>query len=140
VRIGRSGTLSMISVILALGTLISCRQETAIWVEPGSTVSHLVFGISRTVHGDAPVAIGVLRVERCRAGPGDAMWVVGPRGGTTDIRQIVYAETPPGFVSDIGPKALGPGCYRARVSGTGEVEFVVAEDGAVVEHRPSRED
>jgi hypothetical protein len=65
------------------------------------------------------------------------MWVVGARLGTADIRRIVYGQTPPDFVSDVAPKPLRPGCYRALISGTGEAEFVVGQDGSVVEHPSS---
>jgi hypothetical protein len=132
--------LATVSLILASVAAGACRQKTAIWIEHGSTAAHLVFGISKTPYGNESIAMGVLRVERCSPtskGYGEPMWVVGPRAGTADIRRIVYGQTPPDFVSDVGPRPLGPGCYRALISGTGEAEFVVGEDSSVVEHSSS---
>lgn len=130
------GRMRRAAAVAGLICLAACPQKTAVWVEPGSSASHLVLGIADSRGRRGPVAIGAIRVYECGgddSGPG-AMWVVGPRGGTADIRRIVYGTTPPGFVSDQGPRALTPGCYRVEISGTGSTEFTVDAKGAVTEH------
>lgn len=112
-----------------------CPQRTAVWVREGSTASNLVlqFGTDRRKLGGAD--IGVIRVYECggsSTGLG-AMWVVGPQGGTAELRELTYGLTPPGFTSDQGPQPLEPKCYRVDVSGTGKTEFVVDSAGRVSE-------
>lgn len=117
--------------------LAACPQRTAVWVEDGSTANHLVLRIADRRGGSGAVAIGVVRVYECGwpATGGGAAWVVGPQNGTANVQQIVYGETPPGFVSDQGPHPLKPGCYRVDVSGTGKTEFQVEANGAINEHQ-----
>jgi hypothetical protein len=124
-----------LTVSLLVVGLTACPQRTAVWVENGSTANHLVLRIADKRGGSGEVAIGVIRVYEC-SGPATgagAMWVVGPRNGTANVQQIVYGETPPGFVSDQAPQPLKPGCYRVDVSGTGKTEFQVDANGAVSE-------
>lgn len=116
-------------------TLTACPQRTAVWVRDGSTADNLVFqfGTSRGEPGGAQ--IGVVRVYHCdgpATGPG-AAWVVGPEGGTADVRELRYGQTPAGFTSDQGPSRLEAGCYRVDVSGTGKTEFVIDSTGRVTE-------
>jgi hypothetical protein len=79
-----------------------------VWIEDGSTASHLVFAMAskRGGHGNFAEA---------------------------EVHRIVYGEPPPGLVSDQGPKPLLPGCYHVRVDGTGSTEFYVSANGAVTE-------
>lgn len=117
--------------------LTACPQRTAVWVDQGSTASHLVLRIADRRGGSGKVAIGVVRVYQC-GGPSTgagAAWVVGPQNGTANVQQIVYGETPPGFVSDQGPQPLKAGCYHVNVSGTGTTEFQVEANGTVTERR-----
>lgn len=134
IQMTRRNLRSVLTMLFTV-SLTGCPQRTAVWVRVDSTASNLVlqFGRERGIPGGA--AIGVIRVYRCD-GPatGDgASWVVGPVGGTNDVTQIRYGETPPGFSSDQGPLPLTPGCYKVDVSGTGKTAFVVDSSGKVIE-------
>jgi hypothetical protein len=125
--------------LLVLSGAGGCQQRTAVWVRSGSTADNLVleFGRERGTPGGA--AIGAIRIYGCDApGTGSgAQWVVGPTGGTADVREIKYGETPAGFTSDQGPQPLKPGCYRVDVSGTGKTQFIVEPSGQVREQERS---
>jgi hypothetical protein len=118
---------------------LGCPRKTSIWVEPGSTLRRLEFGISSRRGGDRPVDWGGLRVYACSGtdyGPTGAAWAVGP------FRQIQrwpvrvqYGVPPEGFQTVQGPEPLRPGCYRALVAGTGLTQFIVREDSSVIEVR-----
>jgi hypothetical protein len=126
--------------IALMPLLAACPQRTAVWVEPGSTAAHLTIGVGKKRGQPGGADIGVVRVYRCDgAATGEgAMWAVGPSSGTGDVRQIVYGQTPAGFVSNQGPQPLTPGCYRIDVSGTGKTEFQVGNDGTVTERQRGR--
>ena len=128
-------TLRRIAWLAGVIGLTACPQRTAVWIEQGSTASHVIFGIADTRHGSGRVSIGVVRVYGCEAPDGGqgAMWVVSPKNGTANVHQLVYGETPPGFVSDQGPRPLAPGCYRVAISGTGRTQFTIDATGAVTE-------
>lgn len=123
-------------VILAAFLLGACTtQSNEIWVEPGATADHLVFGIGKFREGPPVDQFQVLRVSRCE-GPHvglGAMWVLSLRDDVPAVRQVVYGETPPGYVSDQGPLPLVPGCYQAAATTGGLVEFHVLEDGSIRE-------
>ncbi len=135
IRLNRNRTFSLLMLLTPI--LAGCPQRSAVWIEQGSTATHLTLGLGKKRGTPGGADIGVIRVYRCDSpatGEG-AMWVVGPSGGTNDVRRIVYGETPPGFVSNQGPHPLTPGCYRVDVSGTGKTEFQVEKDGIVTEHQ-----
>jgi hypothetical protein len=130
----RSRLLPRVALLL-LAAVGGCPQRTAVWVEQGSTAQHVVFGVADKRGGTRAVAVGVLRVQQC-GGPttgSGAWWVVGPSAGTDSLRQIVYGQTPAGWVSEQGPRALTPGCYEVEVSGTGTTRFAVDSAGRVTE-------
>lgn len=125
-----------LAVFLLLAT--ACPQRTAIWVEPESNAAHLVFGIANRRGGTRLVSIGVLRVSPCAAGDDNqaAAWIIEPVEETQRLGRVVYGVPPGGFMSSLGPKRLGPGCYRVVISGTGHTTFTITDGGAVQEEPP----
>lgn len=124
--------VKILLVALIALALTGCPEETAIWVEPESTASRLVFGVSRERGAVTPINFGVLNVSACETR--DAYWVLSSTGRRVEHPLLVeYGVVPPGFVSDVGPRPLDPGCYLASVVGTGRTRFIVGEDGAVEE-------
>src|SRR6185437_2086867 len=93
--------------------LAACPQRTAVWVEAGSTVNHLVLRIAEERDASGTVAIGVIRVDRCDASStgSAAMKVTGPAYWTANVHRIACRESRPGFVSTAlrshGPQCLG---------------------------------
>src|SRR5664279_1922128 len=134
--------LRALTVIAAL-VLVGCPQRTAVWIEPGSTAAHLTFRMAEKRGGHKAVSVGVFRVDQCTS-PSDArtvpMWGAGTTASATSsaLSRIVYGDMPNGYEPLIhqgdSALALAPGCYRATISGTGEVVFDVTNDGQVVEH------
>jgi hypothetical protein len=63
------------------------------------------------------------------------MWVVSATEATKPPypTRVVYGQAPPTYVVSEGPHPLTPGCYRAWILGTGATQFVVQDDGKVVE-------
>ena len=122
--------------VLMVSLTTACPQVSTIWLEPGSTVTHLLFHIARSRGSDRPVAVGVFRVDRCKD-PADyrsaGMWVIGGKKGTVYQREVVYARLPDGFEENHPARPLTPGCYQATVSGTGRLRFNVRPDGSVYE-------
>lgn len=132
------GAVLLCAVLLP--ALAGCPERTAVWVLPGSTGSHLEFGIASNRDGTSAVLIDVLRVNACdSAGYGftGASWVL---SRASDVNppptRVTYGQTPLGFRSEQGPRPLAVGCYDVAVSGTGRERFQVRTDGAVVEVQP----
>lgn len=126
--------------IVACTIVVSaCPEETAIWIQPGSTVGHLVFDIGRDRGQREAVGIGVLIVETCSSDDyhGVIMWGMTGIGGTAYTDRAVYGVPSPGFATSYEKHALTPGCYVALISGTGRVRFDVRRNGMIVE-RDSR--
>ena len=99
-------------------------QRTGVVVEAAPSPQRVVFRISAT-----PFFYG-LTVESCNEKR--TMWVIGASGSTTPSPpQVVYGETPKGYLTKAGPVPLTPGCYRVIVSGPSEARFVVNTDGTV---------
>lgn len=121
--------------------LVACPQRTAIWIVPGASVEHLVFGVSDEVGGTNAVDFTFLRVYRCERQALDTagtVWMVEPAHNRPPYpTKIVYGETPTGYQTTTGPFPLKVGCYDARIVGTGMVRFIVREDGSIVEAQAS---
>lgn len=137
ISVNYRGLLKPAAILIPAALLVACPQRTAIWIEPGSTINHLVFRMGAEYGQPGGAQFGAIRVYRCDApdsGPG-ADWVVGPVGGTAPITALVYGEVPSGFISDQGPMPLRPGCYRVGGSGTGSTSFDIDSTGHVTENR-----
>lgn len=117
--------------------LVACPEKNAVWVEDGSTATNLTFGVGSSRDGRGPPLgkLPTLAVVRC-VPPGEAedvIWqiaVAGPGEAPVPTR-IRYGEPPRGYVSQVGPGELTPGCYEARTMGTGRVRFEVEPNGTV---------
>jgi hypothetical protein len=121
-------------VLLTLATL-GCPRQTAVWIEPGSTSSHLVFNVGPKRGHSGLDGLGAFRVDHCPGGRSTGSggtWLVWANSVTDPVHQIVYGQLPKGFG---GSKALPleTGCYTAEISGTGVVQFEIQSDGKVVE-------
>src|SRR6185437_323737 len=124
------------AAVLACVTLVACPARSAIWIEPGSTANHLVFGLGETRHGPPPKSLYGITVVPCgKEGqlPASAVWAVARSADSAIPGRISYGETPPGFVTRRQAAVLRAGCYRAEDSASGRVEFLVNSDGTVTE-------
>ena len=120
---------------MGVAWLAACPEPSAVWIEEGSTASHLVFGMASTRGGHGDFAFYYLRVSNC-GGPymhEGAVWLISRHDGRAEVHRIVYGEPPPGFASEQGPKPLTPGCYAVKVDGTGSTTFDISASGAVTE-------
>ena len=141
-----NATFRMISVSATL-LLTACPQNSAVWIQPGSTQDHVAFVVSGAPRGSRkpiPYA-GVFRVDRCGSRPdysSEPVWGIYPTLEATDtgLHEIVYGELPPGYEAMVNraglPGPLTPGCYLVTMSGTGRMSFDVLPNGTVVE-RPA---
>ena len=137
-RIGRlmrpAGTLARLAVIAAV--VSACPAKSAIWIEPGSTSTHLVFGVGETRKGAPLLELPVLAVFSCTNSsddPKNALWLITHDSAGPVPQQITFAQRPAGYVTREGPTTLERGCYRAAIAGTGTVTFQVDSTGTVVE-------
>jgi hypothetical protein len=124
-----------------LVVLSGCPQQTALWVEPGSTAERLVFGVSRVRGGSEPIQITLLRIDRFEVESGEYVlhWGYGAGGGIVPegALRIVYGDMPVDAEPLMGAALEAPrlveGCYLAYDSGTGRSVFVVDAAGRVLE-------
>jgi hypothetical protein len=132
---GVSRTARAVAISCGFVLTSGSPQRSAVWVESGSTVTHLIFGLGKDRAHPGSADIGVVRVYRCDgSSTGDgAMWVLESNGATKRVERIVYGDSPAGFVSDQGPRPLSPGCYLVDVSGSGQTQFEVGVNGAISE-------
>jgi hypothetical protein len=130
--------LPTLSAVVALVIVTACEMPSAVWIEKGSTVAHLVFGIGRTKHGKPLDYFPYFSVFSCSTpeeNAKDAIWAVSSQPGSAIPTRILYGEAPPGWETDQGPVALTPGCYDASTPGTGHVRFDVDSAGGVTERK-----
>jgi hypothetical protein len=133
ISIRRAPIILSAALILFVG-ITACPQKTAVWIEPGSTVKHLVFNVGPKRGRTGLKGLGYLRIYPCggpTAGPG-ATWVAGVDYGSGVVHQVLYGQVPPGFTASEA-QPLEPGCYMAAISGTGRTRFEVRPDGDVIE-------
>jgi hypothetical protein len=120
-------------------------RKSAVWVEPGSSVQHLVFGVAKSRGGSEPVAhLNYFAVKTCYATGAVQRTLWESRGqvpsGQHPPTRIEYGTAPRGFVNRVGPTPLRPGCYEGLISGngiSGTARFNVTADGSIVEQRES---
>ncbi len=123
--------------LVLIGT--GCPMRSAIWVLPGSTNTHLEFGISDKRLGTRSIHWGVLSVWNCQTSSAErphAFWTLSriPEFENSEWpTRVTYGVVPLGFTSDREPETLGPGCYEAAIVGTGVVKFVIDTSGAIHE-------
>lgn len=118
--------------------LLACPEQTAVWVEDGSTATHMVFGVGRyRDRRDPPLTeLPTFIVQRCTEpeADDDVVWQIAIDSSEAPVpSRIRYGEPPAGYVTKVGPRDLVPGCYDALTLGSGTVRFEVAPDGTVRE-------
>lgn len=131
---GRAVALAAVAAL----TLSACPRESAIWVEPGSTATHLVFGVGKSRNGPPLANLYGITVVPCGREdrlPGAAVWILARSEEIPAPVRVTYGEPPRGYVSRKAPGSLQPGCYRAEDSGSGRVEFDVDASGQVHERK-----
>jgi hypothetical protein len=129
--IGRIALPTLVALSLA-----ACPTKSAIWIEPGSTATHLVFGVGETPKGPPLTELPVVAVFPCGMSsddPAHAVWVITHDSAGPVPAHVTYAERPAGYVTRKGPTPLERGCYRAAIAGTGTVTFQVDSAGKVGE-------
>ena len=102
-------------------------QDSAFSSKP---VSNLVGIVVSRYPCDSGLSAARERVWVMRAADG-----VGPSSPPT---KITYGVNPPGYIAELGPLPLSPGCYEALLAGadvSAQVNFEVASDGSVTEAR-----
>ena len=138
-----NATFRMVSVSATL-LLTACPQNSAVWIQPGSTRDHLVFQLSGD-HRSRPQTVysGSIRVERCLTASEtrpDLMWGAAPRN-TAVLTSITYGVMPAGYEPLMNQpskaKVLTPGCYFVGTSGSGNLKFDVLPSGDIVGRSPS---
>ncbi len=115
-------------------SVVGCPQRSAVWVEPGSTASHLVIGIGEAEHGRPPANLYGLAVVRCGDEsrlPNSAIWSIARVGEGPVPGRVIYGSTPSGFETRVSPQALTPGCYRVQDSGSGRMTIQIDSNGSV---------
>jgi hypothetical protein len=58
-------------------------------------------------------------------------WIATGLLGTAPVERVVYGERPRGFITDVGPHPLAPGCYTIVISGSGRTSFTIDTEGTV---------
>jgi hypothetical protein len=135
------GLLRRALLCAGLVVLSGCPQQTALWIEPGSTAEHLVFGISNVRGGTTAIQITVLRIDRWDVQSGGYLlhWGYGAGGGIVPdgSTRIMYGVMPGDAEPLEGAPAEAPplqeGCYLAYDTGTGRAVFLVDAAGRVFE-------
>lgn len=133
------GMRLFVSGVMAWLITTGCTsQANELWIADGSTADRLVFGLGKTREGEPVDQFGVLRVYECGGSPvGEgAMWVLSQAQTGPAVQRVIYGETPSGYVSGQGPRALSPGCYQATATTGGIVEFHVLPDRTIREVEP----
>ena len=116
---------------------LACSQESAIWLAPNATADHLVFLVGHR-RGDTggSEAVTTLDVTTCADTDrthSDHFWGIYRGSNDIPLHVVQYGIAPRGFNQNHTALPLIPGCYRARVSGTGRVRFMVSRNGQVTE-------
>ena len=124
-------------LLVLLGiTLTACPQNISVHVREGSTNSQISFRVSNFSGDASDGRLSEFEVLR-RTWPGgwasETVWRIAvPNRRLTRLASIEYGRTPAGFVEVVDYQFLAPGRYYATAGGT-SVEFLVGEDGGVVE-------
>lgn len=128
----------------------SCQYSLKLWVIPGSTAEHLVFGFAESRQREEGVRSQSIQVFPCRSlkkGAGrltsetEALWQADVPAGVAapPSNRIAYGRDEQGLRTTRGPAPLAAGCYAALAHGrdrrdrlrAGALRFEVTEDGKV---------
>ena len=99
-------------------------------IEPSSQAGLPVFVLIDTGARAVGQVLYGLSVVRC--GIDSSIWTLTATGTTGSPGRITYGETPPGYVSSVGPGPLVPGCYDVYASGGEKGRFRIGADGHIV--------
>jgi hypothetical protein len=143
----KSGACKLLSALALTSTvtLAACPRQSAVWIEGQEAPGRPVFGVGRSLHGPA-TWLGLFIVAPCAGFDGTARtarWFLVQDGEPRAISELTYGRVPPGYAATkymsseqsqtaVAPP-LGPGCYIAATSGTGQVRFMVEPDSSVHE-------
>ena len=134
----RGPWLAPLALLAAILLVCDCTQESAVWLDSGSTSDHLTFLIGRHRRDVQGTPISSLDVTAC-SDPDETFankyWGVIRAGNDISVHRIQYGAVPRGFGQHHTPLRLTPGCYRVRISGSGRTRFTVRADVTVVEQR-----
>ena len=121
----RPSRLLVLSGSVTVVLLASCLLPSAIWLESGSTLRALTFGLAQRQGGTKPVeSLHVILLRTCYQGGTEQAVLWEARGpeltdGSAPTR-IQYGVAPPSFRNVRGPEALEPEqCYEVYASGDG---------------------
>ena len=105
--------------------LASCLRPSAIWIEPGSTLRALTFGLAQRQGGTEPVeSLHVILLRTCFEAGKEQVVLWEARGpeltdGSAPTR-IQYGVAPASFRNVRGPEVLEPQqCYEVYARGAG---------------------
>jgi hypothetical protein len=141
-RVKTFSKIAIISVFLIL-VVESCSFAANLWIEPGSTITRLVFGMAYSPHTERPISLSDITVQTVftdKRHVRSLMWGLEPanprEGYGPPVSSIVYGTVPRGY------KSLGPtipleigGHYVVSVVGeqghVASIGFVVRSSGTV---------
>jgi len=127
---------------LVLMAALACSYGYAVWIIPGSTTDHLVFGLATKTHGDDVEGLEFFYVEPCdvrsdRSFASRTWQIERSVESPPQLARLTYGVVPPGFHVTQPAQPLNPGCYSASASATyghhGGGMFMVRHDGTVSE-------
>lgn len=133
------------AVTLVVGFL-GCIRGMNVWIVPGSTTSHLVFGVSMDRSSGESIRLTYFSVSPCRVRGGHTpvpIWELTPDVYANyehrpAVHSVTYGRIVAGFRVTRGPIPLTAGCYYASANGDedarmGGVKFTVDSSGKVTE-------
>jgi len=129
------------ALVLTIMIAVACSYGYAVWVVPGSTTEHLVFGLATKAYGDEVEGLQFFYVEPCDVRDdrefASRTWQIETGYNVSEPRlaRLTYGVVPPGFHVTRLPRPLKPGCYYASASATrghsGGGMFMVRPGGIV---------
>jgi hypothetical protein len=137
---------SVLVLVCLAAYALACSPSYAIWILPGSTVEHLVFGLATRRGGSKILPVNRVEIATCRRiaqdltqTPAHTTWLVLGWDSPPDPRKIAqlrYGDTPVGLRDSIRAQPLTTGCHDAFVSaeyGSGSLSFWAMPDGSIRE-------
>lgn len=117
--------------LLVMIAAFSCEPVVnLVRVEPGTAPAKPVFVLSDTTGRGSSGTIYGLSVVPC--GADSAVWQIAANGSTRAPARLEYGVTPSGYVANVGPDPLHPGCYDVFVTDGRRARFRVSGSGQVV--------
>lgn len=147
--------LGAVAVSLLLSVIATCIPPYALWLEPGSTIGHLVFRHATSHNGKTSYEVAMVAVTTCggytrdlRKNRQDTLWLARavsfPLGGRhVPDNSIAYGHPPANLHDTVGPRPLTPGCYVAHViapPGTASLSFRLLANGQAREFTQQEHD